>query len=329
MARLREVSLLLIGFLGIVAICVFLVELDHEPVAGPPAWRFSVKLARVRAKPKETRIPQQLVLTSKDGLMTSLPMTVQRNVRHTMALNPWVRVRWFGDADCERYLLQNFNHTELPGFFLQETRGSYRSDVCRAAILAKEGGFYTDLDVEMKWKFEDLAGNVTTFLASYSEDGSVLNAMMGCTANNSIMEEILQQLVRYYRGETVERYGSSSEWMGPVTALAGLKAVAGRDCPHEELQPWRGAEFLCGPNVVRMFQERQLACWMPNDPDCPGSRYTSEFPGVKYGIYVPSGPLVAWPRFANCSEWGCLTGGWPSEAPTEADRKVENLWGDT
>ena len=27
----------------------------EEPVAGPPAWRFSVKLARVRAKPKETR----------------------------------------------------------------------------------------------------------------------------------------------------------------------------------------------------------------------------------------------------------------------------------
>lgn len=24
------------------------------------------------------------------------------------------------------------------------------------------------------------------------------------------------------------------------------QAVAGRDCPHEELQPWRGAEFLCG-----------------------------------------------------------------------------------
>ena len=28
---------------------------SEEPVAGPPAWRFSVKLARVRAKPKETR----------------------------------------------------------------------------------------------------------------------------------------------------------------------------------------------------------------------------------------------------------------------------------
>ena len=31
-----------------------------------------------------------------------------------------------------------------------------------------------------------------------------------------------------------------------------------------------------------------LRCWLPDDPDCPGSRYTSDFPGVKYGIYVPS-----------------------------------------
>ena len=27
----------------------------EEPISGPPAWRFSVTLARVRAKPKETR----------------------------------------------------------------------------------------------------------------------------------------------------------------------------------------------------------------------------------------------------------------------------------
>ena len=51
----------------------------------------------------------------------------------------------------------------------------------------------------MKWKFEDLAGNDTTFLASYSEDGSVLNAMMGAVANSSFMLEILKQLERFYR----------------------------------------------------------------------------------------------------------------------------------
>ncbi|CAL1131361.1 unnamed protein product [Cladocopium goreaui] len=40
---------------------------------------------------------------------------------------------------------------------------------------------------------------MTTFLASYSEDGSVLNAMMGCVANSSVVKEILQQLLRFYR----------------------------------------------------------------------------------------------------------------------------------
>ncbi|CAL1131350.1 unnamed protein product [Cladocopium goreaui] len=119
----RELTLLLaLVTLGIVGLCIFLVNFDSEPIAGPPAWRFSVTLARVRAKAKETRIPQQLILTSKDGLMANLPLAVQRNVRHTMALNPWVRVRWFGDEDCKRYLLQHFNDTELPHFFSQEQR---------------------------------------------------------------------------------------------------------------------------------------------------------------------------------------------------------------
>ncbi|CAK8992213.1 Uncharacterized protein SCF082_LOCUS2998 [Durusdinium trenchii] len=225
--KLREFSVVVaLATLILVAFCIFFVQVENDlqPVASPP-FRFSVKLARLRAKPKETRIPQQLVLTSKDGSINSLPVAVQRNVRHTMALNPWVKVRFLGDQDCERYLLQHFNHTQLPLFFNQETRGSYRSDVCRAAVLAREGGFYTDLDVEMKWKFEDLAGNATTFLASWTEDGSVLNAMMGCTANSSFMLEVIEQLLRFYKGEPVERYGSTSEWMGPVTALAGLKMM--------------------------------------------------------------------------------------------------------
>ena len=50
-------------------------------------------------------------------------------------------------------------------------------------------------------------------------------------------------------------------------------------------------------------------CWMPNDPDCPGSRYTSEFPGVKYGIYVPFGPpekMAVWAeKMAGWNE--CMT----------------------
>mmetsp|Transcript_41195 Transcript_41195/g.84729 ORF Transcript_41195/g.84729 Transcript_41195/m.84729 type:complete len:337 (+) Transcript_41195:77-1087(+) len=314
-------------FLCIFACCFLLLtfQLDREELLGPPAWRLTVKLGRIRAPPKKTRIPQQLVLTSKDGSIASLPSPVQRNVRHTLALNPWFSVRWLGDIECERYLVEHYNHTDLPHYFANEKRGSYRSDVCRAAVLAREGGFYTDLDVEMKWTFEDLAGEATTFLASFSEDGSVLNAMMGTVANSSFMQEMLQQLAAWYRGEPVaERFGTTSEWMGPVAALAALKAVTARDCPGKELQDVEGAEIPCGPHVVRMFQERALPCWLPEDPDCPPLRYNNYFDGVRYGIYVPSGPLVAWPRFANCTDWGCDAGGWVQKPdPGQALEGVE------
>mmetsp|Transcript_62790 Transcript_62790/g.140110 ORF Transcript_62790/g.140110 Transcript_62790/m.140110 type:complete len:333 (+) Transcript_62790:67-1065(+) len=310
-------GLLILFGIAIFSCGLFLItlQLDREELLGPPAWRLSVKLGRIRAGPKSTRIPQQLVLTSKDGSISTLPVPVQRNVRHTLALNPWFKIRWLGDADCDRYLHDFYNGTELPHFFASERRGSYRSDVCRAAVLAREGGFYTDLDVEMKATFADLAGEATTFLASYSEDGSVLNAMMGAVANSSFMQEMLVQLVNFYRGEPVaERFGTTSEWMGPVTALAALKAVAQRDCPEQDLMPYTGAEFTCGSHVVRMFQERNLPCWIPDDVDCPPQRQNNYFDGVRFGIYIPSGPLVAWPRFANCSDWGCETGGWTQAA---------------
>eukprot|EP00913_Durusdinium_trenchii_P009514 g8942.t1 len=66
--KLREFSVVVaLATLILVAFCIFFVQVENDlqPVASPP-FRFSVKLARLRAKPKETRIPQQLVLTSKD-----------------------------------------------------------------------------------------------------------------------------------------------------------------------------------------------------------------------------------------------------------------------
>lgn len=41
---------------------------------------------------------------------------------------------------------------------MNDARGSYRSDVCRAAVLAREGGFYTDLDVATRFAWRQRFG---------------------------------------------------------------------------------------------------------------------------------------------------------------------------
>ena len=50
------------------------------------------------------------------------------------------------------------DHGALRVLNAKTVRGSYRSDVCRAAVLAREGGFYTDLDVATGRHYEGQVG---------------------------------------------------------------------------------------------------------------------------------------------------------------------------
>ena len=54
---LLQISFSLTSVLGIILPRIPLqTPRTQEPISGPPAWRFSVSLARVRAKAKETRL---------------------------------------------------------------------------------------------------------------------------------------------------------------------------------------------------------------------------------------------------------------------------------
>ncbi|CAE8617117.1 unnamed protein product [Polarella glacialis] len=271
---------------------------------------------------KPTRIPKQLVLTAKAGSMDRMPPLVKANVMKTLTLNPQFTVRWLGDKDCRAYLWANFSETQLPVFFDQEQRGSYRSDICRAAVLAHEGGFYTDIDVEMKLPFEDLVDNATTFVSAYCEDRAVLNALIGAVPGSAVMKEVLQQIMLWYQGQgpDEEQDGTTSEWMGPVTTLRALRAVGMRDCLGQDMSPFGELQFPRGDEVLRMLWERPINCYPVPGEDCSPGREASDFPGVQFGIYLPVDPhtLVAWPRFEGCKEWGCGTGGWDEEMPPKA-----------
>jgi len=280
-------------------------------------------------------IPHRIVLTSKDGELKKLPLAVQANVRRMLKLNPGFKPRWFSDHSCQTYLKRYYRKTKLPDLFASVERGSYRGDICRAAVLAREGGFYADVDVEMKLSFKELAGPNVTFLASYSEDGSVLNAMMGAVPHSPIMEEALTNIVRWQTNQTPPGgWGTTSEWMGPTTMLAALKAVKQRDCPSQDKTTTPSdyfqfaadpeLELNCSKEVIRMFRERGLDCDFGSQEDCPQARRDNPFDGVKFGIFDKDFHIVAWPRFADCNTWGCDSGGWPTDPPAAWEADPEN-----
>jgi hypothetical protein len=253
-------------------------------------------------------IPRQLVLTAKHGSLDDLPLKVQYNVRQTLALNPGLRLRWLDDDACGDFILDHFG-SDLLSLFNRQREGKFRGDICRAAVVAVEGGFYVDLDVQMRVPFSQLVDNMTTFMAVKTPRGDILNAIFAAERGSEVMRAVVAALEAWLVVEK-RRY---SGLLGPETMMAGLQEVVKRDCPSVDLRRLNQLQQTCGRHhQIRLYQERWLEC-RPGSVECPPPRNTSNtsFLGLRYGIFEPGpqGTLVAWSRFAGCTSWGCDAGG--------------------
>jgi len=245
-------------------------------------------------------------MTAKQASLDQMPQAVQDNVKQMLANSPGVRLRWLSDADCAAYIQQHYD-AELSNMFRGEPRGSFRGDICRAAVLTKEGGFYLDLDVQLKVPINKLADENTTFASSFAEDLTVLNAVIAAAPGNPVLLETLNQIRKWYKNEAGLDH---THWMGPETMLHGLRSVVDKECKGHGISPEAGLAWSCGSQVFRFYQESKLLCFSPS-PECPPERANSDFDGLKYGLFTPGTErqLIGWSRFASCSSWGCGAGG--------------------
>jgi len=262
-------------------------------------------------------IPRQLILTGPGSFLHDLPLEIQRNVEEIIATNPGLNVQWFSDADCYSYISYYYD-SELAGMFRREFRGSFRGDICRAAVLYREGGFYLDLDVELLVPLATMIGVSTTFLSAFTADGALLNAIMACTPYSEVLHETLVELRKWYRGAVPRRADPSvdgpatSEWMGPLTLHRAVMRVIQSSCPETHLVPGSQLEWTCGSEVLRFYREQELRCSvLESTPECSVQRARSPFIGLRYGIFTPNSKmeqerqLIGWPRFEGCRRWGC------------------------
>lgn len=255
------------------------------------------------------KIPAQLVYTAKDKHFEKIPPDVQNNINRTIELNHDLRVRWFDDQDCLEYIKLHYDN-ELAKYFVSEKLGMFRGDMCRAAVLAKEGGFYLDLDAQIREPLSSLVEADTTFMSAVAEhDGLViLNAILASAPGDAIMRESMEQMRKRYRSNEEPTY------LGPEALADAFQSVHDRDCMAEEVISGATPRWVCGSEVVRLYQERSYSCWPP-DPDrppedCPAERALGMmgFEHAAYGIFMGS-KLIGWPRLAECGILGCDAGG--------------------
>jgi hypothetical protein len=262
--------------------------------------------------PTQLKIPLQLVMTAKSGGIDDLPAKQRKNVRETLKLNPGVKLRFLTDEACREFISQNYG-SQLLSAFDSEKRGSYRGDICRAAVIAIEGGFYADLDVQFRVPFVDTVDESTTFVSSFDIYCNVLNAFFAAEPSSTVMQSVVSAIKKWYANPKATRPKNS--FLGTWTMLGGLKDVVKRDCPEVDLEDLTQLQRACGSHhQFRFYREQRIRCaagqqhtGTMSSTECPVGRKNAKFDGTRFGIFEP-GPrrnLVAWSRFESCTKWGC------------------------
>lgn len=258
----------------------------------------------------QPRIPHQLVMTAKQRSIDELKPRMRANVRRTLQLNPGLKLRFLStDTDCRKFISENYGGDLLSNYD-GETRGAYRGDLCRAAVIALEGGFYADLDMEFKVPFSSMVDNATTFMSAFAKDCDLLNAVFAAERGSEVMQSTLAAIHTWYKVGHAKH--PPEHLMGPATLMRGLQNVSRHYCPDVRVLskgPHVPFRVTCGPRQqFRLYREQGLKCKGAgaDSKECPPGRKKG-FEGRQFGIFEP-GPerhLVAYSRFESCSSWGC------------------------
>jgi hypothetical protein len=272
----------------------------------------------------DTKIPRQVILTGAHNNFWEV-MQSRGSILAELGISPDMHVRYFNNFACRKYLKRHFSF--MVEYFDKEDNGSYRGDICRTAVIAKEGGFYIDLDMQLRTPLESLVDDSTTFMSARSATFGCLNAIIASVPNNPVMLHTLENMRKWYSGEA-----SQMGQLGTATMQRGLGEVMSAECPQVL---WQEAvqQFECGPrNSIRLFTEQLIShgdCSTWGSVLCPKSRAKSDWEGVRFGLFdgkhmvlddikeptpiqiaKTEQMFVGWSRFDDCAGLGCgLSGG--------------------
>lgn len=273
--------------------------------------------ARPDAMPAASGIPSRLIVTGR-GPFEHLPAQARANILKSLASNPGLQLRYLSDEDCIQYLQEHFDD-KLVSHYEHEKTGSMRGDICRAAVLFKEGGFYHDLDLDLEVPLHQLVDNSTTFMSVYelpNDKGGILNALIATVPDSTIMNNTLVEIRRWYhekhKGIKMETYG----WMGPMTLAWAVEGAVKESCPRCGRDLWavkarmkNREQWSCGPHVMRFYYQRYHDC---RRGECPPVRRDSKFVLLRYALHrnTRKRQRIGWARLEACDDPGCGFGGW-------------------
>jgi len=260
-------------------------------------------------------------MTHKPDSFQDVDSSLQSNVQAMRELHPHLAWRYLGDDSCRKYLQSHPSLSSLAKCFDAEQTGMYRGDLCRTAVLYSEGGYYMDMDMELRVPVDQLVGNETTFFSALSSTNFIMNAIMAVRPSSPILNRTLEKMISWCREgmREIENVGTHLLLGGLqdfTKEKCGISDVAKRFTEEGSAAP---AEISCGGESVRLVFEKPVDCTTLHA--CGGRIRTGLSSYALFtGYPLSNDTLVGWSRFAGCSHRGCKsTSSEASRSPVSDD----------
>lgn len=205
-------------------------------------------------------IPKRLISVAKTDALTP-------NVERTRSVHADVPFRLYTDDNCTQLLQAQRRHVLLHAF-QHETYGPFKSDICRAAVLYHEGGFYLDNDLVPDVNLIRMASKTGASFVGMIElsNGGASNAFLGAMPGHGILRTQLELMTAYYRKAFTHphetgalRYKDALLSYRLKETLTGSTTLVG---PHTL---GRAVSSSAADESVYVFAETRLPFWKAHD----------------------------------------------------------------
>ena len=136
-------------------------------------------------------IPKKLIQTSRSA--SNLSILHYNSIITFLELNPEYEYEFFEDADCRKFIEDNFDKSILEAYDTL-IPNAFKADLFRYCYLYKNGGVYTDCKMILRLPFREwIPKNEDYILVEDAGNKQFYNAVMGLKAkNNAIYSAILK-----------------------------------------------------------------------------------------------------------------------------------------
>lgn len=144
-----------------------------------------------------------------------------------LQLNPRIRMHWFDDKDCTKFMATQ--GSRIFNAYMTLNPGAYKADLFRLCILYERGGVYVDAETLPYVSIREMMRGVNSEFISVLDSGSdgIHNGLIISTPRHPFLRSCIERIIKTVESRSYE--DGTLSITGPVCLARSINSCMGRN----------------------------------------------------------------------------------------------------